>query len=104
MGVRKVGKIIIFPSPEKEETCKKPASAKSAILESLKQLAWDDPESFIALEALCSFSKQAEVSPKVKEKLYKLHLLDDTGNPLLIVQTIMQDITKDPEDTVILCN
>ena len=99
-----MGKIIIFPSLEKEETYKKPASAKSAILESLKQLAWDDPESFITLEALCSFNQQAEVSPKVKEKLYRLHLLDDAGNPLLNVQAIIRDITKDLEDTVMLCN
>lgn len=65
------------------------------ILSTLMQLAWNDIEAFLSLEANCLSTTPIKASPRVEEKLKQLELIDQNGYTPLNVGTIVRSIIFD---------
>ena len=72
-------------------SAKEPITKKLA-LEEIAQLSWEDPEAFFILEANSLSYWPVKMDNRVKEKLERLNLINDSGQPHAIVRQIMQSI------------
>lgn len=65
------------------------------ILSTLMQLAWEDIEAFLSLEANCLSRKPVQFNQRVLKKLKKLELINDGGYTPINISTLIQSIMLD---------
>lgn len=85
-------KIIQLPNLNRISASTKEPITKKLALEKIEQLSWEDPEAFFILEANSLSYWPVEMDNGVKEKLEELNLINDSGQPHVIVRQIMQSI------------
>ncbi len=95
-----MARISKFPilGKEVEASCRGSTIAPKSqreILSTLMQLAWNDIEAFLSLEANCLSAAPIEINPRVKEELEKLELIDQNGYTPLNIGTIVRSIIFD---------
>ena len=72
-----------------------PPETSIELLSTITQLAWDDLEAFLSLEANCLSRNPVKINQRVKEKLESLGLIDENGYTPINVCSIVQSIAYD---------
>ena len=89
-----MGKIIQLPIPNQQIISDQPTITQDEALERIKALSWAAPKAFFTLQANCLSLWPMEMSDEIKEKLWELHLIDDSGHIPPTVCAIMHTISE----------